>query len=313
MAHWTEKRAACALLHDAVKANGWTMFGYKPDKSESMTDYYDPARWDGVATKNGYVLCVDVSPYDVESNSGKVEEEHYREETGDCPVCKGTGADPSGWTFEKAKADPKGFAVASLLATHNGDDKVKEVKFGDLGKDSVTIVFEDGDSMSDPFGASVVSPLLFRDDGKMNCSECHGNSKTFDAKSRPNGVVWPTFQANPKGSSWHLERHGKIEAKGVGVYSIGSGQYEQRPAKAKKLADKLTKWAGNGYEPNPDLTPTTGVTITERNVGVGQVPWQAGQRRARQAQGLELPLEPQTQGVVQEEQGRARVAASHGD
>lgn len=40
---------------------GWTIYGYRPDRSDSMTDYYCPAHWDGIAEKNGYVLVVDHS------------------------------------------------------------------------------------------------------------------------------------------------------------------------------------------------------------------------------------------------------------
>lgn len=39
---------------------GWKVYGYKEDRSDSMTDYWDPANWDGVAEKNGYILCVNV-------------------------------------------------------------------------------------------------------------------------------------------------------------------------------------------------------------------------------------------------------------
>lgn len=40
--------------------DGWKVYGYKEDKSDFMTDYYDPANWSGVAEKNGYVLCINV-------------------------------------------------------------------------------------------------------------------------------------------------------------------------------------------------------------------------------------------------------------
>lgn len=40
--------------------DGWKVYGYKPDESDAMTDYWSPASWGGVAEKNGYILCVDV-------------------------------------------------------------------------------------------------------------------------------------------------------------------------------------------------------------------------------------------------------------
>ncbi len=48
------------IAHKLMQMEGWKVYGYKEDRSDSMTDYFDPANWDGVAEKNGYILCVDV-------------------------------------------------------------------------------------------------------------------------------------------------------------------------------------------------------------------------------------------------------------
>ncbi len=48
------------IAHELMKMEGWKVYGYSPDQSDSMTDYYCPASWGGVAEKNGYILCVDV-------------------------------------------------------------------------------------------------------------------------------------------------------------------------------------------------------------------------------------------------------------
>lgn len=48
------------IAHKLMKMDGWKVYGYSPDQSDNMTDYYCPATWGGVAEKNGYVLCVDV-------------------------------------------------------------------------------------------------------------------------------------------------------------------------------------------------------------------------------------------------------------
>lgn len=48
------------IAHKLMAMDGWKVYGYKPDESDSMTDYWSPASWGGVAEKNGYVLCVDV-------------------------------------------------------------------------------------------------------------------------------------------------------------------------------------------------------------------------------------------------------------
>lgn len=48
------------IAHKLMAMEGWKVYGYTPDESDSMTDYWSPAHWDGVAEKNGYILCVDV-------------------------------------------------------------------------------------------------------------------------------------------------------------------------------------------------------------------------------------------------------------
>lgn len=48
------------IAHKLMSMEGWKVYGYKEDRSDSMTDYWDPANWGGVAEKNGYVLCVNV-------------------------------------------------------------------------------------------------------------------------------------------------------------------------------------------------------------------------------------------------------------
>ena len=48
------------IAHKLMSMDGWKVYGYTPDESDSMTDYWSPAHWDGIAEKNGYILCVDV-------------------------------------------------------------------------------------------------------------------------------------------------------------------------------------------------------------------------------------------------------------
>lgn len=48
------------IAHKLMKMDGWRVYGYSADQSDSMTGYYCPAHWGGVAEKNGYILCVDV-------------------------------------------------------------------------------------------------------------------------------------------------------------------------------------------------------------------------------------------------------------
>jgi hypothetical protein len=72
--HWTEERTAKTRIGQALRTRGWTIYGFKEDRSDIRTDYYDPASWDGVATHPRYpgiVACVKVGEYAVEHASGK--------------------------------------------------------------------------------------------------------------------------------------------------------------------------------------------------------------------------------------------------
>ncbi|MFC0903808.1 hypothetical protein ACFHWD_03770 [Clostridium sp. MT-14] len=59
MSNYYEKRNAKVRIAHELMNRGWDVKDYKPDKSDSMTDYYSPANWGGIAIKNGYILCVD--------------------------------------------------------------------------------------------------------------------------------------------------------------------------------------------------------------------------------------------------------------
>ena len=61
MSNYYEYRDVKVMIaHKLMSMDGWKVYGYHADNSDPMTDYYDPASWDGVAEKNGYILCVDV-------------------------------------------------------------------------------------------------------------------------------------------------------------------------------------------------------------------------------------------------------------
>lgn len=48
------------IAHKLMNMEGWKVYGYHADESDGMTDYYSPVYWNGVAEKNGYILCVNV-------------------------------------------------------------------------------------------------------------------------------------------------------------------------------------------------------------------------------------------------------------
>lgn len=70
MSNYYEKRNAKVNIAHELMNRGWEVFGYKADESDSMTDYYSPANWDGIATKNGFVLVVDTK---YSGNSGRIQ------------------------------------------------------------------------------------------------------------------------------------------------------------------------------------------------------------------------------------------------
>ena len=87
--HWTDRRASKALLAHALRDSGWKLYGYHADASDSMTDYYSPAHWDGIATKGSAVVVVGQSSA---SDSGKTPEMRDAEPSmGPCGPCGGGG------------------------------------------------------------------------------------------------------------------------------------------------------------------------------------------------------------------------------
>ena len=56
-----DKKESLNIICNILAYNGWTIYGFKEDRSDMMTDYYDPARWDGIAVKNGYILVMNNS------------------------------------------------------------------------------------------------------------------------------------------------------------------------------------------------------------------------------------------------------------
>lgn len=55
MNFYEAKELGVALAKVLIE-NGWKVYGLYGDRSDLMVDYYEPAAWDGIAEKNGYVL-----------------------------------------------------------------------------------------------------------------------------------------------------------------------------------------------------------------------------------------------------------------
>ena len=52
------KDAKVAIAMELGK-RGWKLYGFHEDESDWMTDYWSPAWWEGIATKDGFVVVVD--------------------------------------------------------------------------------------------------------------------------------------------------------------------------------------------------------------------------------------------------------------
>ena len=57
--YYEYEKVKVKIAHRLFNMDGWTVYGWHNDNSDPMTDYYDPAYWDGIAEKNGYRLVVD--------------------------------------------------------------------------------------------------------------------------------------------------------------------------------------------------------------------------------------------------------------
>jgi hypothetical protein len=84
-----ERQGATAAIGAALADRGWKLIGYKEDKSDGMTDYFDPASWDGIARRDGLLLLCDVWKY----HAGQYAKPQpiYGRADGPCSACKGTG------------------------------------------------------------------------------------------------------------------------------------------------------------------------------------------------------------------------------
>lgn len=209
-----ERQELKARLAHRLRALGWTVFGVKEDRSDSMTDYFDPADWAGVATFAGgrVVLCVGVSKYTASSRSGHVERRLVPTQGDPCPRCKDApGYDPTRWTLAAARQSPNEYTRQMLEAEHGP-----------------------GHGM---FAQAVVSPIPFHADGWRKCVKCHGSGRLPGKPREEVGPTWPAFGANPPFKQWHLELDGKVADSGTGLKACETQEG------AAALADELTRRA----------------------------------------------------------------------
>jgi hypothetical protein len=211
--HWTERRRAVTRIGVELRQRGWDIHGYKEDRSDAMTDYFDPASWDGIATHPDHpnvVVCVDVSNA---SKSGKQEIETKSVPDQVCPRCNGDKLDPLGWTLDAARAEPERYHQETIKAKYGPNSNLV------------------------PIMSRVVSPIPF-DGNRLKCLKCHGEGHTFKTEE-VRRWTWPEFHATPKGKTWHVERDGKIVKTGVGLRKCADWDRERAQSAVQHLVDKI--------------------------------------------------------------------------
>jgi hypothetical protein len=219
-----------------LQARGWTLYGFKEDRSNSMTDYYDPASWDGVAEKGGCVVVVDVKPANESLLKRSGGYETTKRVPGDeCAHCQGTGKEPDGWTYEEALANPQEFNL----------DRTKRQTPGAV-----------------PLMAQVVSPLCFDEAGEEKCVKCSGLGHTW--KLEQVSVDWPEFSPNPARKLWHVEKGGRILDSGIGLGPCADWNRERAHAAVERIVSRIedaiyTLREGTTTDPTvvSDISPST--------------------------------------------------------
>lgn len=179
--YYGDKREAKVKIMSKLVDAGWKVYGYTPDESDFMTDYYSPAHWSGIATKNGYVLLIDIAQYNL-SDSGR----------------------------EIRKYD---------------NSNKKTVSNSRIQK--LTAMMNDQASTENEKASCAV--LIEKELEKANIEP----SYTVEE-------IYPTFSANPKGSTWHIEKDGQIIAKGKGVFSTNTYDWENKEkSSAEQKEEKI--------------------------------------------------------------------------
>jgi hypothetical protein len=187
--HYLHRMDAAVNVHDELVRRGWVAYDYTEDRSDSQTDYFAPAHWEGIAEKGGYIACINVA-----SSGGGTRWRRQNVKGDTCLRCGGDCLEPNGWTIEEAKAAPETYSRHRAAVLWPG---------------------------SMPLYPLVVGPGDFDDNGRERCPQCCGRGYMW--KAGVSAEPRPDHQANPKGCTWHVERGGRILAKGTGLSACYDG------------------------------------------------------------------------------------------
>ncbi|MHB0943279.1 DNA methyltransferase family protein [Paenibacillus sp. ALE1] len=181
--YYGDKREAKVNIAMALVEKGWKIYGWKDDESDAMVDYFSPADWDGIAEKNGYVLCID-------QNNTRYSGYEQKEYIGGNAVYK-------------------------------TNDRIKKLE----------AMMNDAASSENEKASCAV--LIEKEKEKVGAIEKYKVVETY-----------PIFSfANPRGTSWHIEKDAQIIAKGKGVFSVNDYDWENKEKTEKQQkAEKLAKF-----------------------------------------------------------------------
>jgi len=128
--NWYQKERGKAALADELRKLGWTIHGYTEDRSDARSDYYAPAHWHGVATKDEAVLVVDIDyGFDGEQVVGKrvYTTTHYLQEFG---VTWQANPPRKNWHVERdGKIVTSGNGIGSIDSFKSGEAALKRILF----------------------------------------------------------------------------------------------------------------------------------------------------------------------------------------
>ncbi|MBX0320142.1 hypothetical protein [Shouchella clausii] len=116
-----DKQSVKVAMMGLLKQKGWKIYGYRPDESDMMTDYWSPARWKGIAEKDGYILLVDV--YGTHDSGRKITEKSYVADPSKIRKLKALRDDPASTENEKASCDAQ---IARLKEKEEKGTKIIE-------------------------------------------------------------------------------------------------------------------------------------------------------------------------------------------
>ncbi|WP_182004625.1 LPD25 domain-containing protein [Priestia aryabhattai] len=96
---------AAEMMVSELNNNGWKVFGFRSDQSDFMTDYYCPAYFEGIASKDGYVLLINA--YSTSNSGYKKEKKTFKVDHAKIKKLEATMNDAAATENEKAVCQKK--------------------------------------------------------------------------------------------------------------------------------------------------------------------------------------------------------------